>query len=113
MKYRPLFYLISFLLITTSIFSIVKWGFKTSIDFAGGSILEASFPSQPDKSKLNDIFNQQNLPLNSISLANQKNYLFKFQNITPETKIKLNENLIQNMKSFALNLSDLSWAKNF
>jgi preprotein translocase subunit SecF len=91
MKYRPIFYAISFLLVAASIFSIVKWGFKTSIDFAGGSILEASFPSRPDKGKLSDLFDQQNLPLNSISLANQQNYLFKFQNITPETKVKLNE----------------------
>jgi len=38
LKYSPLYFLISFLLISVSVFSIVRFGFNLSIEFTGGSI---------------------------------------------------------------------------
>lgn len=90
MKFRPLFLIISFTLISTSIFSIVKWGFKTSIDFAGGSIWEISVADTIDKQKLSQIFQDNHISLISISGPAQ-NLFLKFENINQDQKILLNQ----------------------
>lgn len=48
MKYRTLFFSISLLFVIPSIFSLVVFGFKPSIDFVGGSILELQIGSPED-----------------------------------------------------------------
>jgi len=40
LKYRLIYFLISFLVISAGLFSIVKWGYRYSIDFVGGTYLE-------------------------------------------------------------------------
>lgn len=42
-KYRKIFYTLSIVLLTVSIFSIFFWGLKPGIDFSGGSLLDVSF----------------------------------------------------------------------
>lgn len=44
MKLRPFFLVISTILLGSSLFSVITWKFKPSIDFAGGSIWEVSLP---------------------------------------------------------------------
>jgi len=88
MKLRPLFLAISLIFISASIFSIFKWGFRPSIDFAGGSIWEISLPSQPSQDKLSDIFTSQDIPLISLSF-HQDYYTIKFQNISQSQKNNL------------------------
>ncbi|MEL7666112.1 MAG: protein translocase subunit SecF [Candidatus Shapirobacteria bacterium] len=90
MKYRPLFYFISITLIVASIFSIIFWGFKYSIDFSGGSSWQFTLPSQPDKSQLEEIFQKQKIPLHSISQNNDQ-YTLKFDNIDTNQKNNLVE----------------------
>jgi preprotein translocase subunit SecF len=41
LKLSPLYFLISFLLLSVSIFSIVKYGFNLSIEFTGGTVTTA------------------------------------------------------------------------
>ena len=85
MKFRPIFILISSFLILVSTFSIWKWGFKQSIDFAGGSVWELSTTAD-----INKIFSNHNIDI--ISLQNQT---IKFKNITQEEKVKLETDLKQ------------------
>lgn len=85
MKLRPLFLIISVILIFTSIFSIFKWGFRSSIDFAGGSIWEIGLPSQPHQDQISEIFVSKDISLLSIS-PNSDHYLLKFQNINQTQK---------------------------
>jgi len=92
MKFRPLFYLISAFLIGVSSFSIVKWGFKPSIDFAGGTIWEIETPNIADQSKIEEIFKSNDVPINSITKTDNS-FLIKFANINQEEKIKLSETL--------------------
>lgn len=93
MKFRPLFLFISLTLIIASIFSISRWGFKTSIDFAGGTVWEFSL-NQEDIPKVESIFDQNNIPLSSISYSDQK-YTLKFANIDQNQKEKLEQSLIE------------------
>jgi len=90
MKFRPLFYLISSLLIGLSIFSIAKWGFKTSIDFAGGTIWEIKTPNITEQSKIEDVFKSNDLSINSINKTGDS-FLIKFANIDQEKKVALTE----------------------
>jgi preprotein translocase subunit SecF len=88
MKFRPLFLFISLTLIIISTFSIIKWGFRQSIDFAGGSVWEMSFSNTADKNKLEKIFSENKIDIISISTDNN-NALIKFKNISQEDKLAL------------------------
>lgn len=90
MKFRPLFYAISGLLILSSLFSIIKWGFKTSIDFAGGTIWEIR-TSEISKDQINKIFEENQVSLISVNELDDSIYSLKFPNINTEQKDKLDQ----------------------
>ncbi len=104
MKFRPLFLIISSFLILASIFSIVFWGFRLSVDFSGGSSWQVSLPSKPGTDKLKEIFSQNKLELISVS-TNQDRYTLKFGNISSDQK----EQLTQSLKSVDPNFTDLQF----
>ncbi len=100
MKLRPLFFVLSGFLLGLSCFSILKWGFRPSIDFVGGTIYEIKIPSV-DQSKVENIFKTQNITLGFISHTNDT-FILKFQNISQEQKLalqsefkKLNPDLVE------------------
>ncbi len=92
MKFRPLFFIFSLLLIGFSLFSIFRWGFKTSIDFSGGSVWGITLPSRPPQSAVESLFAGQQTNLFSISASGQ-DYQLKFENVSQEQKLKLEEKL--------------------
>lgn len=92
MKFRPLFFIVSFLLLSTSIFSITKWGFKTSIDFSGGTVWDISFSKKVPTSEIDKVFSQEKIAINSLSCS-QENCSLKFANISQDEKIKLENGL--------------------
>lgn len=85
MKFRPLFIIISALLIGISIYSIYNWRFQPSIDFVGGTVWEIKTTLAKDK--IETIFKNNNLNINSIS----SQYIIKFNNIDNPTHQKLVE----------------------
>lgn len=100
MKFRPLFFVFSSILIITSIFSIFKWGFKTSIDFSGGTVWEINLPNTPDKNKIEKVFKDNNISISSISSVGKKDYSIKFGNINTDQKIILDESIKKIDKDF-------------
>jgi len=92
MKFRPLFLIISSFLILTSIFSIIFWGFKPSVDFSGGSSWQVSLPSKPDISILKNIFSDNKLELMTVS-TNQDKYDLRFTTISNDQKEQLSISL--------------------
>jgi len=92
MKFRPLFLVISSLLILTSIFSIVKWGFKYSEDFIGGATFEVKMPDLKDKTPIEKVFVDNKISLRSISVSADI-YTMKFLDISQEKKLTLESNL--------------------
>jgi len=93
MKFRPLFYIFSLTLLTLSIFSIIKWGFKSSIDFAGGTNWQISLPSNPSKEKIVEVFKKNNINLSSVIISSDKVFSLRFENITPDQKTNLDTGL--------------------
>lgn len=92
MKFRPLFFIISLLLIVASIFSIIFWGFRLSVDFSGGSSWQVYLPSKPSSETLKEIFSKNNLDLLTISTSQEK-YILKFSHISSEQKEALSSGL--------------------
>lgn len=93
MKFRPIFFLLSFSLIVISIYSIVTWGFRTSIDFAGGTIWEIQTPVA-SADDLRQIFADSELE-NSINELPESRYLLKFENISQEKRQELEGKIME------------------
>ncbi len=92
MKLRPFFLVISTILLGSSLFSIIVWKFKPSIDFAGGSIWEVSLPGfVEDKTK--EIFTKNNIELKEAISMGGDNYSLKFIDINPEQKGNLDKTI--------------------
>lgn len=104
MKFRPLFLIISSLLILASIFSIIFWGFRLSVDFSGGSSWQVSLSSKPSSETLKSIFSKNDLELLTIS-TNQEKYILKFSHISSEQK----EILSGELKKLDVNFSELQF----
>lgn len=100
-KLKPLFFTFSLLLLAVSAFSVIKWGFRPSIDFAGGSVWEISLPSNPDQDKIKQIFADRQISLLSVSSISDGHLLLKFPNINQEQKSLLDQKLIDLDESFS------------
>jgi len=87
-KLKPYFLSLSALLLVLSAFSILKWGFLPSIDFAGGSVWQINLPSRPDNEKIHQIFDQNQIPLVSLSVQSD-DYLLKFSAVDQDQKTLL------------------------
>lgn len=90
MKFRPLFLIISSFLLISSLLSIIFWGFKPSIDFIGGAVWEMNLPSNPDNSKIEEIFSKNNIS-NLVVTNNKTQYHLEFQDISSDQKNTLDE----------------------
>jgi len=92
MKLRPLFTAISLILISGSIFSIVFWGFKPSIDFTGGAVWELN-SAKINENSYRELFTKNKIELKTINSLGNNNYLLKFNDISLSQKDSLNSSL--------------------
>ncbi len=90
MKFRPLFLIISFILLISSLLSIVFWGFKPSIDFIGGATWEFNLSSNIENSKIEEIFSKNNIS-NLVIINNDNKYHLTFQDIDSIQKNTLDQ----------------------
>jgi preprotein translocase subunit SecF len=88
MRFRPLFLILSLSLLIISAYSIIRWGFKQSIDFAGGSVLELEFTAPAQRIFFDKAFIDNNIAIKNVSFANTIATI-KFDNINQEQKQKL------------------------
>ena len=94
MKFRPLFLIISSLLLISSLISIIFWKFKPSIDFVGGATWELILPSKPQNSQIQEIFTKNNIN-NLVVSSNNTQYRLEFNDITPDQKNILNQAIVE------------------
>lgn len=90
MKFRPLFLFISLTLLAISAFSIIKWQFRLSSDFTGGSVWEVQFSKDIVKADVEKIFKDTNLDLRDAQFDSKKASL-KFANIDQSQKTSLDQ----------------------
>lgn len=91
-KYRKIFYALSVILITGSVFSIIFWGLNPGVDFTGGTLLDVSFSSiQSDNAnipKLEDVRKTLfDMGYNEASVrSSESGYFIRLREITPIEK---------------------------
>lgn len=92
MKLRPLFFITSLILLLVSLFSIIFWKFRPSIDFTGGSLWEINLPDYSEE-KTNQVFSKVNLELKETVSLGDDNYSLKFSDIDSTQKNSLDQSL--------------------
>lgn len=88
MRFRPIFLLLSLSMILVSAYSIIRWGFKKSIDFVGGSVWELQFDKPANKNFFDKAFADNKIEIKSLNFAD-KIATIKFDNISQDQKQKL------------------------
>ncbi len=92
MRFRPIFILVSSFMLLVSIFSILRWGFRPSIDFSGGTFWEFTTTANLNKDSVAKVFETEKISLSSLSCT-AKSCQAKFSNISQDQKIKIETGL--------------------
>ena len=98
-KYRFIYFILSGVMITFSVFGLVKWGLRLGIDFKGGTILEYRIEKAPPVKELMNRVRKEGLEIVSIQPTGDNNYLFKFSPLTREEEDKVGDILKSNYGS--------------
>jgi preprotein translocase subunit SecF len=77
MKFRPLFFIISALLLAISLYSLIVWRFQPSIDFVGGSNYQFT-STITSATEFNPIFEAQKVKLYSATKLSSNSWELKF-----------------------------------
>lgn len=72
LKYRFIYFLISALVIGVGIFSVLRWGYRFSIDFVGGTNLEYRTKNKVTASKLDETIRKNNIESIEYKLDNNR-----------------------------------------
>ncbi|KKP87078.1 MAG: SecF protein [candidate division CPR3 bacterium GW2011_GWE2_35_7] len=92
MKYRFIYYIISGILVLTSIASLAMWQLQPSIDFTGGSLVEVKYESDLGKEKerqlIEDSFREKEIETFVIQQTGNSSWIIR---VKPIDEIKKNE----------------------
>lgn len=84
-KHRKIWYVISGLLVLTSVFSIFYFGFKLGIDFTGGSLLEIEYlNNRPENSIIQEKISRLNFGNVSIQPIGDRALLIRLKDLSEE-----------------------------
>src|SRR3989338_2780104 len=97
LKYRWLYLLISTIVIGTGLFSIVRWGFRYSIDFTGGSNFEFQTNKAIEKNRLIKILNQNKISVVDLKMTN-KNVQLRSKALDQKQESSLKKSLESELK---------------
>lgn len=97
LKYRWLYFLISAVVIGAGLFSMVKWGFRYSIDFTGGSNFEFQTNKVIEKNQLLKVLDQNKISMVSLKLEN-KNILLRTKVLDQKQESLLKKDLEAKLK---------------
>lgn len=86
MRFRPLYFLISGLLLVLALASIFTWGFKPSIDFTGGTVVEYRFSDERREFRFGPEFTQENAENFAVELEEkhgERPAILRFETVGP------------------------------
>lgn len=98
LKYRWLYFVISFLIIGSGLFSIIRWGFKYSIDFIGGTNLEYQINKNVDIKTINNVFIKNEIETISLS-KDKRNYLIRTKPIDEKKELAIRKEIENSTKA--------------
>jgi preprotein translocase subunit SecF len=92
-KNRKIFYTFSIILIAVSLFSILFWGLKPSIDFTGGSLLDVSFSgAKPTTEEISGVLNNLNFKDASVRSSGE-GFFIRTKEISQDEKNSIMQGL--------------------
>lgn len=86
MRFRPVYFLISGLALSLSLFSILTWGFRPSIDFTGGTVVEYGFEAERQQFRFGPGFTQEDAKTKALELEEEfggKPEILRFETVGP------------------------------
>ena len=93
MRYRLVYFAISFIAIACGVYGLIAWGLKVGVDFTGGSIIEYRFKNSVSTEDLTKTIESGNVSVASVQTTSEGNYLFRFPPITEADKTKITSTL--------------------
>lgn len=92
-KHKGIFYTISSVLILSSIFAVLFWGLRPSIDFVGGSLLDVTFSGdKPTSEEVSKVLNDLNFKDASVRSSGE-GFILRLKEITQGQKDSILQNL--------------------
>lgn len=92
LKFRFLYFLISFFVIVIGLYSIIKWGFNYSIEFTGGTNLEYQISKKVDEKKIREVLKKNQIEIERLSFFNNKIFI-RTKTLTQKQENDLKNNL--------------------
>lgn len=99
MKYRNIFFGISLLVLIPSVYSLITFGFKPSIDFVGGSVLEISIEDDNVNAESIQELAQSVYEIRSVQKSNEQRFVVEGVNVANEQKVQLLSQLSEKFPS--------------
>ncbi|OGM08572.1 protein-export membrane protein SecF [Candidatus Woesebacteria bacterium RBG_13_34_9] len=90
MRFKKIYFSISFILLLVSAFSVFKFGLNLGLDFQGGSVSEYRFDTDISTEDLTNKLLSAGIKVSSIQAVGEKRYLIKTQSLSENDKEKLN-----------------------
>ena len=84
MKYKWLYFGLSFLVMLPGIYSLARYGLRLSIDFTGGSLLEIQTKNPVTGEEFSRLAGEQGLDLSVIQPAGENTYLLRFKPLSQD-----------------------------
>ncbi len=109
-KNRIIFYILSFILITSSIFAVSKWGLNMSIDFKGGSSIElqpyaSSTVAMVTDDQAKDIL-QTAFPESTVRAYGEKGFLINTAELTGDQQGEVRARVARVLPSYEISRFD-------
>lgn len=70
LKYKAIYFIVSSIVIAFGLFSILRWGYRYSIDFVGGTNLEYQFTKAISRQTVETVIKKNNLEVESMRFDN-------------------------------------------
>ncbi|OGG08982.1 protein-export membrane protein SecF [Candidatus Gottesmanbacteria bacterium RBG_16_43_7] len=84
-KYITVYILLSSAVLLPGIFSLVRWGLKPAIDFAGGTLIELKLPQNIGERDIKQVAARNDLTLSSLQITSQGTVLLRTKTTIPKT----------------------------
>ncbi len=90
LKYKKIFYFISAILVSLSIFSLLYFGLNLGIEFEGGSIMEIRYEKErPSTEEIRDVFSKTELSEFTVQPVNENGFVIRTTKMSEEIYTKI------------------------
>ncbi|MBN1168858.1 protein translocase subunit SecF [Candidatus Woesebacteria bacterium] len=107
LKYKKIYFLVSFIAIVVGVYSLFRWGLNLSVDFTGGTIIEYQTVEGFSVEKAEKLLDGSEFELNSVQTTDDGTVIFRLQPIDEENRDK-----VASIAAEAVTLDDIENATN-